>query len=103
MVSHEKMISHATEDYLKAIYELEEDFGRVSTSALAERLAGAPVSAPGTLPQLSARRAPPPPPRRPDPHQTRPGGPSTPALPLQRPSRPGGARAARARRRSGPA
>jgi DtxR family Mn-dependent transcriptional regulator len=32
------MISHTVEDYLKAIYELEEDFGRVSTSALAEQL-----------------------------------------------------------------
>ena len=32
------MISHAVEDYLKAIYELAEESGRVSTSALSQRL-----------------------------------------------------------------
>ncbi len=38
------MLSSNTEDYLKAIYELLEDSGRVTTSALAERLAVAPAS-----------------------------------------------------------
>ncbi len=38
------MLSSSTEDYLKAIYELLEDSGRVTTSALAERLNVAPAS-----------------------------------------------------------
>jgi len=38
------MLSSNTEDYLKAIYELLEDSGRVTTSALAERLGVAPAS-----------------------------------------------------------
>ncbi len=38
------MLSSNTEDYLKAIYELLEDSGRVTTSALAERLTVAPAS-----------------------------------------------------------
>jgi len=50
------MISHAEEDYLKAIYELEEDFGRVSTSALAERLAVKPASVTGMLQKLAEDR-----------------------------------------------
>lgn len=50
------MISHAEEDYLKAIYELEEDFGRVSTSALAERLAVKPASVTGMLQKLAEGR-----------------------------------------------
>jgi DtxR family Mn-dependent transcriptional regulator len=50
------MISHATEDYLKAIYELEEDFGRVSTSALAEQLGLAPASVTGMLQKLAEGR-----------------------------------------------
>jgi len=50
------MISHATEDYLKAIYELEEDFGRVSTSALADRLGVAPASVTGMLQKLAEGR-----------------------------------------------
>ena len=37
------MLSSNTEDYLKAIYELLEDSGRVTTSALAERLNVAPA------------------------------------------------------------
>ena len=56
MISHEKMISHATEDYLKAIYELEEDFSRVSTSALAERLGVVPASVTGMLQKLADGR-----------------------------------------------
>ncbi|MGH2521050.1 MAG: metal-dependent transcriptional regulator [Anaerolineales bacterium] len=50
------MISHAVEDYLKAIYELEEDYGRVSTSALAERLKVAPGSVTGMLQKLADMR-----------------------------------------------
>jgi DtxR family transcriptional regulator, Mn-dependent transcriptional regulator len=38
------MLTSNTEDYLKAIYELLEDTGRVSTSALADRLGVAPAS-----------------------------------------------------------
>ena len=47
------MISHAVEDYLKAIYELQEDFGKVSTSALAEKLAVMPGSVTGMLQKLA--------------------------------------------------
>jgi DtxR family transcriptional regulator, Mn-dependent transcriptional regulator len=50
------MISHSTEDYVKAIYELEEDFGRVSTSALAERIGVAPASVTGMLQKLAEGR-----------------------------------------------
>ncbi len=50
------MISHSTEDYVKAIYELEEDFGRVSTSALAEQLGVAPASVTGMLQKLAEGR-----------------------------------------------
>ena len=47
------MISHAIEDYLKAIYELAEETGKVSTSALAERLNVKPASVTGMLQRLS--------------------------------------------------
>src|SRR5262245_24773120 len=47
------MISHAVEDYVKAIYELEEDFGKVTTSALAEKLAVAPASVTGMIQKLA--------------------------------------------------
>ncbi len=47
------MISHAVEDYLKAIYELEEDYGKVTTSALAEKLAVAPASVTGMIQKLA--------------------------------------------------
>ena len=50
------MISHAVEDYLKAIYELEEEFGKVSTSALAEQLNVAPASVTGMLQKLAEER-----------------------------------------------
>jgi DtxR family Mn-dependent transcriptional regulator len=50
------MISHAVEDYLKAIYELEEDFGKVSTTALADKLAVAPASVTGMLQKLAESR-----------------------------------------------
>jgi DtxR family Mn-dependent transcriptional regulator len=50
------MISHTVEDYLKAIYELEEDFGKVSTSALAERLDVYPASVTEMLQKLAEVR-----------------------------------------------
>lgn len=50
------MISQATQDYLKAIYELAEDYARVSTSALAERLKVAPPSVTGMLQKLADAR-----------------------------------------------
>jgi DtxR family Mn-dependent transcriptional regulator len=46
-------LSHAIEDYLKAIYELAEESGRVSTSALAERLDVKPASVTGMLQKLA--------------------------------------------------
>ena len=50
------MISHAIEDYLKAIYELDEDFGKVTTSLLAARLEVAPASVTGMLQKLAEGR-----------------------------------------------
>jgi DtxR family Mn-dependent transcriptional regulator len=47
------MISHAVEDYLKAIYELAEDAGRVSTSALTEKLGVKAPSVTGMLQKLA--------------------------------------------------
>jgi len=51
-----KTLSSAVEDYLKAIFEIqgEEGQGRVSTSALAERLGVARASVTGMLKKLSA-------------------------------------------------
>lgn len=46
-------LSHAIEDYLKAIYELEQHEERVSTNALAERLGFAPASITGMLKKLA--------------------------------------------------
>ena len=51
------MLSHAVQDYLKAIYELEEDFGRASTSALATALKVAPASVTGMLQKLAEHSA----------------------------------------------
>ena len=50
------MLSHAVEDYLKAIYELEEDYGQASTSALSERLNVKPASVTGMLQKLVEER-----------------------------------------------
>jgi DtxR family Mn-dependent transcriptional regulator len=50
------MLTHATEDYLKAIYEIEEDFGHVSTSLLAVHLTVAPASVTGMVQKLSKTR-----------------------------------------------
>lgn len=47
------MITHAIEDYLKAIYELEEDFGRAGTMALAGVINVAPASVTGMLQKLA--------------------------------------------------
>ncbi len=47
------MVSHAVEDYLKAIYELAEDSGKVSTSALTEKLGVKPPSVTGMLQKLA--------------------------------------------------
>lgn len=49
-------ISHAVEDYLKAIYELQEDAGKVSTNALAEKLGVAPASVTGMIKKLAEDR-----------------------------------------------
>jgi DtxR family Mn-dependent transcriptional regulator len=50
------MFSHSEEDYLKAIYELAEDSGKVSTSALAERLGVKAGSVTGMLQKLAEQR-----------------------------------------------
>ena len=47
------MVSHAVEDYLKAIYALAEESRRVSTSALSERLNIKPGSVTGMLQKLA--------------------------------------------------
>ncbi len=49
-------ISHAIEDYLKAIYELQEDMGRVSTNALAEKLGVQCGSVTGMIQKLADDR-----------------------------------------------
>ncbi len=50
------MISHAIEDYLKAIYEIEEDVGSVTTSALAMQLQVMPASVTGMVQKLAKAR-----------------------------------------------
>lgn len=47
------MLSESTEDYLKAIYAIEREKGRVLTSQLAERLKVKPASATGMLRKLA--------------------------------------------------
>jgi DtxR family Mn-dependent transcriptional regulator len=47
------MYSEAVEDYLKAIYEIQEQQGRVSTTALAESLGVAPPSATNMVKKLA--------------------------------------------------
>ena len=49
-------LSHAEEDYLKAIYELAEDAGKVSTSALVQRLDRKAGSVTGMLQQLADKK-----------------------------------------------
>jgi DtxR family Mn-dependent transcriptional regulator len=50
------MLSESTENYLKAIYELQQQAERVSTNMLAERLQVAPASVTGMLKKLSEER-----------------------------------------------
>jgi DtxR family Mn-dependent transcriptional regulator len=50
------MYSEAVEDYLKAIYELESEFGKVSTSDLAHHLGVAPASVSSMLMKLKDLR-----------------------------------------------
>jgi len=50
------MLSHAVEDYLKAIYEIEEDFGQVSTSLLAVHLNVKPASVTGMIQKLATEK-----------------------------------------------
>lgn len=49
-------VTHAVEDYLKAIYELYLEQGKVSTTALAEQLKIAPASVTGMLKKLAEER-----------------------------------------------
>ena len=51
-----EVLSHAEEDYLKAIYELAEDAGKVSTSALVQRLGRKAGSVTGMLQQLADKK-----------------------------------------------
>lgn len=51
-----QMHTHAMEDYLKTIYEIQLEQGRVATSALAERLGVAPASVTGMLKRLADLR-----------------------------------------------
>jgi DtxR family Mn-dependent transcriptional regulator len=52
------MLTTSVEDYLKAVYQISEDGGRASTTALAERLGVTPASVTGMLRTLSRRRPP---------------------------------------------
>lgn len=47
------MLSQAVEDYLKVIYEIQQERGKVTTSALAEKLNVAPASVTGMLKKLA--------------------------------------------------
>lgn len=47
------MLTQAVEDYLKTIYELEQDAGKVSTTALSDRLGVAPASVTGMVKKLA--------------------------------------------------
>jgi DtxR family Mn-dependent transcriptional regulator len=49
-------LTHPEEDYLKAIYELSEDTGKVSTSALVDRLGRRPGSVTGMLQKLADKK-----------------------------------------------
>lgn len=50
------MLSQAVEDYLKVIYEIQQEQGKVSTSALAEKLNITPASVTGMLKKLAEFR-----------------------------------------------
>lgn len=51
-------LTHAVEDYLKAIYDLTSSGGRASTNELAERLAVTPASVSGMIKRLASLRPP---------------------------------------------
>ena len=51
-------LSEATQDYLKAIYELSPDGGPTSTNQIAERLNVAPASVTGMLKRLASTEPP---------------------------------------------
>jgi DtxR family transcriptional regulator, Mn-dependent transcriptional regulator len=48
------MLSQAVEDYLKAVFEVQRDHGKVATTVLAERMGVAPASATGMIKKLAA-------------------------------------------------
>ena len=48
------MLSQAVEDYLKAVFEIQRDHGKVATTVLAERMGVAPASATGMIKKLAA-------------------------------------------------
>lgn len=50
------MISEAIQNYLKTIYELQQEMGKVSTNALAEKLGVAPASVTGMIKKLAEER-----------------------------------------------
>ena len=50
------MYTRAIEDYLKAIYEIQQEHGKVATSTLAERLGVAPASVTGMIKKLADLR-----------------------------------------------
>ena len=47
------MYNEAIEDYLKKIYEIQEESGKVATTVLAKKLGIAPASATGMIKKLS--------------------------------------------------
>jgi DtxR family Mn-dependent transcriptional regulator len=49
-----EILSHAAEDYLKAVFEIQRESGRVATTALAERMGVTPASATGMIKKLAA-------------------------------------------------
>jgi len=51
-------LTEAIDDYLKTIYELEEDGGRASTASIAKHLEIAPASVTGMLKKLSEKEPP---------------------------------------------
>jgi DtxR family Mn-dependent transcriptional regulator len=50
------MRTQAVEDYLKTVFELQRDQGKVATTALAERMGVAPASATGMIKRLASLR-----------------------------------------------
>jgi DtxR family Mn-dependent transcriptional regulator len=48
------MLTQAVEDYLKAVFEVQREHGKVATTVLAERMGVAPASATGMIKKLAA-------------------------------------------------